>query len=513
MQTLDVFSFENDLDSPLHDVSIAPKDKKTFEQDRVSVKGTKKIRVAFCQHFWYEYIGPMALSAQLKNHGHEVECFIYDLSDLFEALKREEFDLICFTLMTCDVKWVLDNAAELKRIAPDIPILCGGAHPTYHQSFVENENIDMICVGEGDQTIVDVAEAVAEKNSRLEIHNLITKNQEGEIIRNPLRPMITDLDSLPFPDRQLYRSKFEYFKKSPIASMVATRGCPYKCTFCEVPQFMDMYETNKFYYRSAENIIAEVDSLKEQGIDPNLLLFVDSTFNLNLKWTVDFFEKYKKHIEIPFSCNIVAGMINERLVEALGDTELCQSIRFAVEVGNEKLRKEVMGKKVSNEKMVWAANALKKKGIPIYVYLMFAVPYDTVEHTMETIHLAQSLKPEFINSAVFSPYRGLAITEKALEGGYLTEDDINRLDDPEFSRLGSVLRLPDKNAILNLYSFSLAMVHFPWTERILEKLIHTKNNSLFKLFFMTCHFLQTRRFVDIGFFRSIYEGYHHRLET
>jgi radical SAM superfamily enzyme YgiQ (UPF0313 family) len=497
----------------IYDKEISDQDKETVEQSRQSLTGTRKIRVAFCQHFWYEYIGPMALSAQLKNHGHEVESFIYNLKDLFEAVKRRKFDLICFTLMTCDVKWVIDNSAELKRIAPDIPILCGGAHPTYHHAFIEQEDIDMICVGEGDETIVEVANAVAEEKSWTNIHNLITKDQNGDIVKNPLRPMITNLDTLPFPDRQLYRSKFEYFQKSPITSMIATRGCPYKCTFCEVPQFMDMYETNKFYYRSAENIIAEVNSLKDQGIDPNLLLFVDSTFNLNLKWTVDFFEKYKKHINIPFSCNIVAGMINERLVEALGDTGLCHDIRFAVEVGNEKLRKEVMGKQVSNKKMVWAADALKKKGIPIYVYLMFAVPYDTFEHTMETIHLAQSLKPEFINSALFSPYRGLAITEKALEGGYLTEDDINRLDDPEFSRMGSVLRLPEKNSILNIHSFSLAMVRFPWTERILLKLAHIKNNRLNKLFFLICHFLQTRKFVDIGLFRSIYEGYHHRLET
>ena len=231
-----------------------------------------------------------------------------------------------------------------------------------------------------------------QKKSWLQIENLITKDKENNVIKNPLRPMITDLDTLPFPDRQLYRSKFAYFKNSPIASMIATRGCPYKCTFCEIPSYMDMYSTNKFYYRSAENIIAEVESLKDQGINPNLLLFVDSTFNLNLKWTVDFFEKYKNNIAVPFSCNIVAGMINERLVEALGDTKLCQSIRFAVEVGNEKLRKDVLGKKVSNEKMVWAANALKEKKIPLYAYLMFAVPYDSLEKTFETIHLTLKKK-------------------------------------------------------------------------------------------------------------------------
>jgi anaerobic magnesium-protoporphyrin IX monomethyl ester cyclase len=504
----------NEFDVPVDYKDISPEDKETFKQNRGPVKGTKKLRVAFCQHFWYEYIGPMALSAQLKIHGHEVESFIYDLKDLFEALKRGgEFDLVCFTVMTCDVQWVLESAAEIKSIAPNMPILCGGAHPTYHHDFVLDKNIDMICVAEGDQAIVEVAEAVASSQPFAEIPNLITKDKEGNMVKAPLREMITDLDSLPFPDRQLYRGKFPYFKNSPIVSMIATRGCPYKCTFCEIPQYMDMYETNKFYYRSAENIIAEYHSLKEQGIKTPLLFFVDSTFNLNLKWTVDFFEKYKKHIDAPFSCNIVAGMINERLVEALAETNLCQSIRFAVEVGNEKLRKDVLGKKVSNEKMIWAAKALKDKKIPLYVYLMFAVPYDTEDHTWETIHLTQKLKPDFINSSIFSPYPGLAITDKALEGGYLTKEDVERLGDPEFSRMGSVLRLPEKNAIANLHSLSLAMIHYPKTEWILRKFVRFKNNSLFKLFFMCSYFLQTRQFVDIGFFRSIYEGYYHRLES
>jgi len=498
---------------PIESGEISASDKTTIDQNRSSLKGTKKIRVAFCQHFWYEYIGPMALSAQLKNSGHEVECFIYDLSDLFEAIKREEFDLVCFTMMTSDVKWVLDGASQIKKINPDLPILCGGAHPTYHKEFIREKPIDMICVGEGDHVVVEVADAIADGKNWLNFESLVTKDKKGNIVYNPLRDMITDLDSLPFPDRKLYRDKFRYFKNSPITTMIATRGCPYKCTFCEIPSYMDMYETNKFYYRSAENIIAEVNHLKEQGIKSRLLLFVDSTFNLNLKWTVDFFQKYKEHIDIPFSCNIVAGMINKPLVEALSETKLCQSIRFAVEVGNEKLRKDVLGKKVSNEKMIWAANALKEKGIPLYVYLMFAVPYDSVEQTMETIRLTQSLKPNFVNSAIFSPYRGLAITEKALEGGYLTEDDLERLDDPENSRLGSVLRLEDLDTIINLHNFSLAMIHYPWTERLFKRLVAMKNNQLFRWVFMLSHFLQSRSFVDIGFTRTIVEGYYHRIEN
>ena len=473
--------------------------------------------------FHYPPLGLLAIAAEVDPR-HELKVLDTVTKDmtLQESVNYiVEFnpDLLGISLVSRRLYPATAIFKQVKELMPDLITVAGGPH--INDFAVETMNfgcIDYALAGFCERTFPKLIETLDQdevpESDFQNIPNLYYFF-EDDLRSTPPSTEPVILDDLPYPKRELVnlRDYFTAVDKEQMTTLYTSRGCPYKCTFCEIPSYMDMYETNKFYYRSAENIIAEVDALKEQGIQPNLLLFVDSTFNLNLKWTVDFFEKYKEHIDIPFSCNIVAGMINEKLVEALGNTKLCQSIRFAVEVGNERLRKEVLGKKVSNEKMVWAANALKKKNIPLYVYLMFAVPYDSVENTLETIHLTQKLKPDFVNSSIFSPYRGLAITDKALEGGYLTEDDINRLDDPEFSRLGSVLRLPEKNAIVNIHSLSLAMIHFPRTERILGKFIHSKNNFLFKLFFLVSHFLQTRRFVDIGVFRSIYEGYHHRLES
>jgi hypothetical protein len=95
----------------------------------------------------------------------------------------------------------------------------------------------------------------------------------------------------------------------------------------------------------------------------------------------------------------------------------------------------------------------------------------------------------------------------------LTEDDLERLDDPENSRMGSVLRLEDLDTIINLHNFSLAMIHYPWTERLFKRLVAMKNNQLFRRVFMLSHFLQSRSFVDIGFTRTIVEGYYHRIEN
>ena len=214
--------FEGQL--PIADEEILSEKKQVIEQSRRSLTGTRKIRVAMCQHWWYEYLGAMMLSAGLKNEGHEVECFIHNLDELVEAVKRNEFDLICMTLMTSDIGWGQEYLERIKAANPAIPILCGGSHPTYHKGFINEDGVDMLCVGEGDHAILEVADAIANGESWRDITGLIVKDELGMVKVNPLRPMITDLDSLPFPDRDMYRSKYRYFKDYPIVSMVATRG-------------------------------------------------------------------------------------------------------------------------------------------------------------------------------------------------------------------------------------------------------------------------------------------------
>ena len=470
------------------------------------------IRVAFCQHFFYENLGIMMLSAQLKLRGHQVEVFVNDLRSLYKAIELDKFDLICFSIMTSDVSWALSNAKKIKNNNNSIPIAAGGPHTTFFPEFIElNREFDIICVGEGDQAIVELAESLDHQTAYTHINNLTVRDQDNSIIKNPLNPLIQDLDSLPFADRELY-IKYMYYRKLPITSMVVSRGCPYKCSFCFNHQYNELYGTSRFRLRSPENIIEEIKAIQKHK-DINLLLFVDSTFNLNAKWCEEFFKKYKEELNVKFSLNFTAGAMNEKILDALCDTGNCHTVRFGVEVGNEKHRMEVLGKPVSNSKILRAATLLRERDIPIYIFIMFGVPFETEQTAIETIKLAQLIKPSFINSALFSPYRGLDVTKLALENNFITENDIKKLDNPQFSRMDSVMHLKDINAIRNIFYFSLAMIHFPFTERFLMKIIHMKCNRLFKCFLLLSHFFQTRGFVKIGWLRSIVEGFHHRSEV
>jgi radical SAM superfamily enzyme YgiQ (UPF0313 family) len=416
-------------------------------------------------------------------------------------------------MMSNDVEWVVDAAKQIKAIAPMLPVVVGGPHTTFFPDFLNaHPEIDACCVGEGDEAIIDIASAVTNKTDFASIPNMVARTPAGAIVHNSLRPLIQDLDSLPFADRQIYR-KYNYFHDAAVTSLIATRGCPYDCNFCFNHQYKQLYNTAKFRLRSAENIIAEIKAIQAQGIKINMLFFVDSTINLNASWCEDLFRRYKQHVDIKFSVNLAAGQITERVLRAMAETGNCHSVRFAVEVGNEWLRKKVLRKPLNDKDIKEAANLLREYNIPIYVFLMFGVPHETEETAKETIRFCQQLRPGFVKPALFVPYRELDITTIALEQGFLKSEDLKRLDDPRFSSLDSVMRLNDINAIKNLFYFSVLMIHFPRLGRWLMKLIHLRGNPLFRMVYVFSFILQNFLFFGIPWRRGLLEFKHHKIET
>jgi radical SAM superfamily enzyme YgiQ (UPF0313 family) len=471
------------------------------------------MRVALCQHYYYEYIGVMMIAAHLKKEGHEVEVFIYDLSELVDAAREGRFDLVCFTMMSPDVDWVVESSRKIKAANPSVPIAVGGPHTTFFPEFVaEHHDVDVVCVGEGDQAIVELARAVAEGRSFEGLNNLAFRNSEGGVTRNPLSPLIEDLDSLPFCDRSIYL-KYPYFQSPSTTSMVASRGCPYRCNFCFNHRYNQLYNNTRFRLRSPESIIAEVKQIQRSGVPISNLIFVDSTINLDLSWCEDFFKKYGQELDVPFSINLSAGQVNRRMVEALAATGCCSSVRFAVEVGNERIRKEVLRKPLSNAQIIAASELLREHRIPVYVYLMFGVPHETEETARETVEFVGRIRPDFVKSAIFVPFRELDITKNAIEEGFITPEDLDRLDDPSFGSMDSIMNLPDIEQIKNLFYFSPLLIRFPWLLRALNPFLKGKTLKLYRMVYFLSFTVFFRRLLGMSWARTMNEIRHHKIES
>jgi anaerobic magnesium-protoporphyrin IX monomethyl ester cyclase len=219
-------------------------------------------RVVFVQNIWYEYLGVMYISAILKKHGHFTDVVIANNSkEIICELKKLRPDIVGFPCLTSSYKWNLSIASDIKKELSCL-ILFGGIHPTTTPEIIEEPDIDVVCRGEGEYPVFELAEAISSKASITGIRNLWVK-ENGQLYKNELRPLIQDLDELPFPDRDLYL-KYGFFRHQTVWHFIAGRGCPFDCTYCHNNIEKEIYKNLGKYVRQrkTEFVLREINEFK-----------------------------------------------------------------------------------------------------------------------------------------------------------------------------------------------------------------------------------------------------------
>ena len=303
-------------------------------------------RVVFLQPIWYETVGPMYLSASLKARGHECEMFIGRAKKiLIEALAHKP-DIVCFSVMTAQFPWALQLARHIKMTNPSIITAFGGAHPTFSPEIIEEDAIDIVCVGEGELALAELADKIDAREDTTNIANLHLKHG-GAIHRNDVRELVRDLDSLPQPDRSLYY-KYKFLADSPEKAFLSGRGCPYDCTFCFNHAYMQRYKGKGPFLRQRkiDNVINEIKEIKLR-YPLELVFFQDDTWVLNKKWLYEFLPRYRNEIGIPFVAYVRADIVDEKLISQLKDSG-CSIVDMGVETGNENRRNMLLKKNITN---------------------------------------------------------------------------------------------------------------------------------------------------------------------
>ncbi|MFN7170868.1 MAG: B12-binding domain-containing radical SAM protein, partial [Candidatus Omnitrophota bacterium] len=304
--------------------------------------------------------------------------------------------------------------------------------------------------------------------------------KDGKVFKNPVGPLIRDLDILPFPDTELFLKKFPHLKLWKRQEIIAHRGCPYQCSYCFNHAYNELYKNYSFIYRSRspENICAEIEyarSLREI----KSIYFVDDVFTLDLNWLKKFSPLYRKHIGIPFSCNIRLDNCSEEIVSLLKEAN-CYLVHVGIETGNEEIRKNILNKNISNETIIKNVKILNKFGIKILTENMLGLPGETYKLSLETLKLNSLIKPDIAIASFFTPYPGLKLTEYAIKNDYF-EGEYEKL--PVNYHHYSILKFKDKkelNKIENLrcfFSFLSRNSNFLF---LLQKFFSFKNNGLFR---------------------------------
>ncbi|MCK5510458.1 radical SAM protein [Candidatus Parcubacteria bacterium] len=372
------------------------------------------------------------IASFLKQKGHNV--IFLDLSEkdfyLLKDPKVFNADIVGISITTPQLGMSEKIIKILKSMNSKLPISVGGIHPSFFKDkFLKDyKDVDYVVYGEGEETTRELCDYIDGKIKDINmIDGLIFRMNEKIIINKP-REMISDLNSLPFPARELVN--YETYLKPPglirgiwtkrSANISTSRGCPGRCTYCGVN-----YIFNRSYRRrSTDNVISEIDFLvREYNIDG--LYFMDDTFLMNTEWIEEFTKKFiAKKYNITWSCYGRVDTVNERILKAIKKAG-CVQVEYGIESGSKGVLKRIQ-KNTDIDKIKQAIKMTKENKLRALGSFIFGFVEDTEEDLQESIDLARELNLDFSAAFFATPYPASEIYKQAVLEDRIIEKDLSK---------------------------------------------------------------------------------------
>lgn len=370
--------------------------------------------------------GLASVGAVLKEDGHMVRLLDTTFGNRSDEIIMQQVnafkpEMVCITVATNDFKFGIHILDVIREQYPTVPTIVGGIHATVApEEVISQKNVDMVCVGEGDLPIRDVARMIAKGVKRTDILNIWFK-KNGKIISNLQRPL-PNLDELPIPDRGLFDFQKYIDWHGGQATIISTRGCPYPCTYCVNRKQKEIYKGSGSFvrYKSVDKLLAEIKGIKE-NYKVKEILFNDDTFTLDPRRIKEFCEKYPVIIgKLPFIINGRVNTVNRDMLMMLAKAG-CERINMGVECGNEWIRNKILERDMTDEQIINTFHWAKEAGIETYAFNIIGLPYETRENIQETIELNRKINPDFIGVSIFTAFPGTPLYDLCKKEGWLAE--------------------------------------------------------------------------------------------
>jgi radical SAM superfamily enzyme YgiQ (UPF0313 family) len=378
----------------------------------------------------------------------------------------DDSHLVGISLMTNYFEGAVQITKALKERLT-IPVIWGGIHATIRPEECLN-HADIVCVGEGEYALLELAHKLKEGESHYDIKNLWFK-RDGHIIKNDLRPLIQDLDSLPLPDfdlesqyilednrilplnelllqRAMSRGSRSGHMKMLAYQTMATRGCPHKCTYCCNNTLKNLYRGQRYVRRrSTKNIIDELDQVKARFPFIQAFWFSDDSFFATTNDEIKQFSKlYQEKISLPFFCLGSPTTINEKKMAYLIEAGL-YCIQMGIQSGSRRVCKEIYHRPVSNQQVLKAAqiiNKHKRKMMPPIYDFILDNDYETREDILATLNLILKLpRPYQLQLFTLVLYPGTQLYNQAKEDGIIHDDKVQIYHKMNYQRRLTYLNL------------------------------------------------------------------------
>jgi anaerobic magnesium-protoporphyrin IX monomethyl ester cyclase len=437
-------------------------------------------------------IGLAYLAAVAEKNGHVVkviDCLPVDMS--YDEMKRQvvafEPDIVGITSMTSTSQSALEAARILKDSCPEALTVLGGPHVTFADTSTLSEcpEVDAVVRREGEETLLDLARCVTNEKSLDEVAG-ITFRKNGKIIQMPDRPLIQNLDELPFPALEHFKLDDYKILGKMILPIITSRGCPFGCSFCVSSRMVG----NTLRARSPKNVVDELEWLKtEHGAEA--FVIYDDMLTFDKKRILQICEDIKKRkIGLPWDCTTRVDQVSKELLIKIKEA-YCQEVFFGVESGCQLILDKVH-KRTTIEQNEKAIRWTKEVGLFVAISVIIGYPGETRETVKQTLDFVHRVKPDDAFLCVATPYPGTelrALVEKmgwkmtsdwarydamtpVFENPELPSEEITRIRQKfynNFYSLGYLLRQSYKGYLKgNFYSKIMARTalnHFLWRVR------------------------------------------------
>lgn len=451
------------------------------------------MRILFVsQEISYEPQGIMSMSAVLKEAGHDVALTVANLEDPVASALDYQPDILGYSVMTgsqCGyfelnhrIRTALDPVRRSNGKAATISAF-GGPHPTFFPEMINEPGVDALCVGEGEGPILDLANAFGNGGFHPDIQNWWF-NLGGEIIRNPVRPLIRDLGDLPYPDFALIYDKCPALAESGIKHFMASRGCPYDCSYCFNHAYYQLYSgERRGHQMPVDYVIGQVNAVREHW-PLQQVVFIDDLFIIRNDWLEELAEKWPDQVGLPFFCNVRANMLakDPRKVELLKRAG-CHTVSMGIEAANDRIRVELLKRRMTREEIVKAGRMVRAAGMQITATNILGLPTSTLKDDLDTMRLNAQARISYAHAWLFQPYPGTEL-------GQFTQDQdlmVGTFDDiGEVAWDHSILVFPneaDKTQVEHLQRLFALGVEWPWLEPVIRRLIKLPHGKLIDGFF------------------------------
>jgi len=383
-------------------------------------------RTAASQINYWQPLGTLYVASALREAGHEVGFFngaFLSRESILAGLKEFAPHLVGLYATAFGWKKAVREAEVIKRCLPGSFVVAGGPYPSAvkEECLDDSPSVDAVVAGEGEGAMTELAGRLEKGSDLADVAGLIWR-RNGAIERNAPRELREDLDSLPFPARDLLGDSMAYlpppatFRRTPVAVMITSRGCSRRCIFCFQ---LGGRKTREIRYRSVGSVLEEIELCYRQGYRE--IKFLDDTLAADYDRAMELAQGIRKlNLDLVWFASACVNQVDSTLLRAFREAG-CWAILFGAESGVQK-NLNSLRKGITLDQTRKAVREAKKAGLTVHTPFIFGIPGETFEEGLLTIDFACEISPDLASFHALTPFPGTELHENVEQYGTLAED-------------------------------------------------------------------------------------------